>query len=343
MLVNRSYSFFKVLKWTRIDILKFTIIATVPVVLYKVLNLQWLALPWMPTTLVGTAVAFYVGFKNNSSYDRLWESRKIWGAIVNDSRTWGIKVLDFVNNDFANEPVNDQQLKAIHQRLIYRHIAWLTALRFQLRTSRTWEHPRPNLDKARQKKGFDIVEFRTELSDEISPYLDRKEKEDVLNRKNAATQLIKRQSQDLKELRKMGLIDDFRHMSLTDTLEKFYTGQGKSERIKNYPFPRQYATLNGFFIWMFIVLLPLSMIKEFDNIKVWGESMVWLTIPFCVMVSWVFNTMEKVGDYSENPFEGGPNDTPITALSRTIEIDLRDMLDENELPKSIPAINHILS
>ncbi len=340
MFVNRSYSFFKVLKWTKLDILKFTIIAAIPVVLYKVTHLEWLAFPWAPTTLVGTAVAFYIGFKNNSSYDRLWESRKIWGGIVNDSRTWGIKALDFVNNDFADAPVSDQQLKSIHRRLIYRHIAWLTALRFQLRTTRTWEHPRLTMDQIRHKKGFDIPEFRTELHNEIAPFLENKEKENVLNRKNVATQLIKNQSQDLKELRKKGLLDDFRHMSLVDTLEKFYTGQGKSERIKNYPFPRQYATLNGFFIWLFVVLLPFSMIKEFKEL---GTNMEWLTIPFCVMVSWVFHTMEKVGDYSENPFEGGVNDTPISALSRTIEIDLRDMLNETELPKAMSAVNQVLS
>ena len=169
--------------------------------------------------------------------------------------------------------MSDQELKSIHRRLIYRHIAWLTALRFQLRTTRTWEHPRLSMEEIRQKKGFDIPEFRTQLQDEIAPFLDNKEREDVLSRKNAATQLIKNQSKDLKYLRKIGLLDDFRHMSLVDNLEKFYVGQGKSERIKNYPFPRQYATLNGFFIWMFVVLLPFSMIKEFKEL---GTNMEWL-------------------------------------------------------------------
>lgn len=340
MIVTRAYSFFQALKWTKDDLVKFAFIGTIPVVLYEITGLKWLAFPWVPTTLVGTAVAFYIGFKNNASYDRLWESRKIWGGIVNDSRIWGVKVIDFINNDFAEKPLGETELKAIHQRLIYRHIAWLAALRFQLRTSRTWEHDLRMLEVARQKKGYDIAEFRSELQDEVAPLLDKAEKETVLGAKNTATQLLKRQSQELKELKQQGLLNDFRQIALTESIDNFYVGQGKSERIKNFPFPRQYATLNVFFIWMFIVLLPFSMMNEFAKM---GEGLVWLTIPFSTMISWVFHTMEKVGDFSENPFEGGVNDTPITALSRTIEIDLREMLGENNLPKAIQAVNHVLS
>tara|TARA_B100000795_G_scaffold35292_1_gene23312 strand:+ start:26607 stop:26840 length:234 start_codon:yes stop_codon:yes gene_type:complete len=50
------------------------------------------AIPWLPISVVGTAVAFYVGFKNNQAYDRMWEAHKIWGGIVNESRTWGMLI-----------------------------------------------------------------------------------------------------------------------------------------------------------------------------------------------------------------------------------------------------------
>ena len=89
---------------------------------------------------IGTAVAFYVGFKNNSAYDRLWEARKIWGAIVNSSRTWGMYVDGFVNNLFADENQSEEEIKKVKKRLIYRHIAWLYALRSQLLVSTPWEH-----------------------------------------------------------------------------------------------------------------------------------------------------------------------------------------------------------
>ena len=52
---------------------------------------------------------------------------------------------------------------------------------------------------------------------------------------------IQQQSQELKELRKRDLIDDFRHMELQKLLNDFYTFQGQCERIKKFPLPRQYG------------------------------------------------------------------------------------------------------
>ena len=62
---------------------------------------------------------------------------------------------------------------------------------------------------------------------------------------------------------------------------------------------------------------------------------IWATIPVAMLVSWVFIMMEMIGDYSENPFEGLYNDVPIKTLARGIEIDIRQMLDETNLPKNI--------
>ena len=103
-------------------------------------DLEWLALPWLPISVIGTAVAFYIGFKNNQAYDRLWEARKIWGAIVNSSRAWGSAVRGFVSNDFSDKPISDQDLKNLQQKLIYRHIGWLYSLRSQLLIPTPWEH-----------------------------------------------------------------------------------------------------------------------------------------------------------------------------------------------------------
>ena len=87
---GRSYSIPEVVFWTWRDVISTLIIATIPTFLYAVLGWTWLALPWLPIALLGTAVAFVVGFKNNASYERTWEARKAWGSIVNASRGWGI-------------------------------------------------------------------------------------------------------------------------------------------------------------------------------------------------------------------------------------------------------------
>ncbi|MEL6842242.1 MAG: bestrophin family ion channel [Bacteroidota bacterium] len=148
-----------------------------------------------------------------------------------------------------------------------------------------------------------------------------------------------KQAQHLKELHHQGLIDDFRHMELQKILYDFYVHQGKCERIKKFPLPRQYGSASFIFVGIFIFLLPFGMVSEFQKL---GAGGAWLAIPFSVLVGWVYLFMELVGDYSENPFEGLGNDIPMLALSRTIEIDLLEMLGEKELPEGIKAKRGVL-
>lgn len=338
MHAGQKFSIPEVLRWTKREIFKFLIIATIPTVLYAVFDFTFLSITWLPIALLGTAVAFLVGFKNNASYDRLWEGRKIWGAIVNSSRTWGVMARDFVGNTHAETPASEEDLHIIHRRLIYRHVAWLTALRFQLRQPKAWENThRP--ENKEYREFFKVPELENKLEDELTPFVSEEDKAYVLSKKNRATQLLSLQSKDLKQLRDASLIDDFRHIEMTNLVEEFYTLQGKSERIKNFPYPRQFATINLYFVWIFMLFVPFGLLAPFDEL---GPNMVWLTIPFSTLICWVFHTMEKIGTSTENPFEGGANDVPITALSRTIEIDLREMLDEQELPSPVQAFHHIL-
>jgi len=87
---------------------------------------------------------------------------------------------------------------------------------------------------------------------------------------NTATQIINEQSRDLRELRENDFIDDFRHMELGNILRSFYTLQGKNERIKKFPLPRQYANMSRIFVGIFICLLPFSMIPELMKLGEWG-------------------------------------------------------------------------
>jgi putative membrane protein len=295
-----------------------------------------ISLPWLPIALVGTAVAFVVGFKNNATYGRVWEARQIWGSIINTSRSWGIMAKDFITS--PDRSINANELNDIHTRLIYRHIGWLTALRFQLREPRGWENLTRNYN-AEYRKHYSIPEHETKMEDEIARFLSHEELTYILTKKNRATQLIHLQSNDLRKLREAGLIDGFRHIEMENLLVNLYEQQGKCERIKNFPYPRQFATLNLYFVWLFCLLVPFGLLQEFDKL---GDHFVWLTIPFSILVSWVFLTMEKIGEATENPFEGTPNDVPIAALTRNIEIDLREMLDEKNIPSPSQAVNNIL-
>ena len=161
----------------------------------------------------------------------------------------------------------------------------------------------------------------------------------MINAQNTATQIINEQSRDLTKLREKNIIDDFRHMQLIETLKEFYTLQGKNERIKKFPLPRQYANISRYFVGVFLLLLPFSMIPELMKL---GDIEFWLSIPITALVAWIYIMMEVISDYSENPFQGMPNDIPMLSLCRTIEIDLREMLNESDLPKPISSKKDIL-
>lgn len=184
-----------------------------------------------------------------------------------------------------------------------------------------------------------MPEWETKLEDELRPYLSDEEYRYVLGKKNRATQLIALQSAHLRRLKEAGRIEPLNYVEMENLLVGLYDQQGKCERIKNFPYPRQFASINLFFVWLLVILLPFGMLKEFEKL---GECFVWFTIPFSVLVSWIFTCLEKVGEATENPFEGGANDIPMAALSRTIEIDLRDMLDETNLPPALQPVNNIL-
>lgn len=111
------------------------------------------------------------------------------------------------------------------------------------------------------------------------------------------------------------------------------------DRIKTFPFPRQYAFFSGVFVNIFLALLPFALLGELAGR---GGGQLWLVAPFGMLISWVFTTMEQVGDSSENPFEGGLNDIPMTAICRRIEIDLRAFLGESDLPPPLGPVDGIL-
>lgn len=321
------------LPWTKVKIYHMFLVSIVPTLLFYFLEWKWLAIPWVPVALIGTAAAFIAGFRNTQTYNRLWEARQIWGAIVNDSRTWGIMVKDFVrDNDNTKE-------KQLHTQLLYRHFAWLTALRFQLRESRSWENVKSRSYNQKYLQYYKVPEWESSLDEELKEYLNEDERSFILSKKNRATQIIALQSSQIRRLNENSTISDLNYVEMQNLLKSLYDQQGKSERIKNFPYPRQFSSINIYFVYILTFMLPLGFLNEFSKS---GEHLIWLTIPFSIVVGWIFLVLEQIGESTENPFEGNANDVPITSMSRTIEIDLRDMLGEENLPSPIAPENNIL-
>lgn len=344
MYINKNFTIASLLRFTAFPTIILLIWSCAVFVLHMIFHDNWVQIPWLPISVIGTAVAFYVGFKNNQAYDRLWEARKIWGAIVNSSRAWGSMVKAYLSNQFTTQAYAEEELHALKSTLIHLHIAWLYALRSQLLIPTSWEHisqgkrAKKATEMRMKRFGVGLINDH-DTEDILKANIPLAEYDRLIAYKNTATQIIDQQSQDLSALRSKNIIDDFRHMEMQNVLNDFYVHQGKAERIKKFPLPRQYGFASQVFIGIFLFLLPFGMITEFHKL---GETAAFLSIPFTIIVGWLFIMMELVGDYSENPFEGLGNDIPMLALCRTIEIDLREMLNESDIPKGIEAVNGVL-
>jgi len=318
MYIKKNYGFWMTFNWSKWPFFIGMGSAGIIACLGYFLDIH-ISMPWQPISIIGIAVAFYLGFKNNSSYDRTWEARKVYGGIVNSSRSFGAALSAFVKGEDAEN---------VKKELIYRHIAWLTALRFQLRLSKPWEHTE---ERIKGKYSPTVCEqYLEQLDEELNQFLDPEELQSYQNKTNIPSQILKTQSVRLQELLDKGYFEDFRHMELHQLIVSFYTDQGKAERIKNFPFPRQYASTAIWLTMVFSFLVPLGLYEVFKDIEGW---LFWVYPFMSGLIIWVFYLMEKIGDYSENPFEGTYNDVPITSISRGIEIDLREMINDTNIPK----------
>ena len=286
-----------------------------------IIHYEWdvrkLTVPFEMVALFSTALAIFLGFKNNSAYDRWWEARKIWGLLVNYSRAWGREVQTLA---IAEDGTSTEELDAWKKRLIYRHIAFVHALRVFLRQRLEYN-----------EIGLQWVETSNDYND-IRPFLSPEEADEVLSKKNPPNYLLMTQGRELREAYEKGWLTDFRFMQLDQTLTEFNNHQGMSERIKNTPFPRAYSYFSWMFVYLHGTLVPFAFVEELGL----------LNIPLAMVINFIFLSLEAIGEGIEDPFENRPGDTPLTAISVTIETNLKEMLDQKELPAKTEPIGGVM-
>lgn len=333
MHVGKSYSLSEFVFWTRRKIYILAVLGFVPVFLYDVVGLKWISVPWTAVALFGTATAFIVAFKNTQTYNRTVEAQQLWTSILTSSRAWGILARDFLKN---RETTRD---------LIYRHFAWLTVLRYELREPRPWESAAMRAN-AEYGSLFRVPEKETTLESELKKFAPGDELQSQLG-DSKTTSLLARQSKAAKDAFERGETPINCFLEFEKTIKEFLDHQGRCERIKNFPYPRQYAIISRIFVGFFCLLLPFGLLKEFDALNAvapgWMKGhMVWLAIPFSVAVSWMYASLEQVGQSTENPFEGSANDVPITQICRKIEVELMQMIGEPNPPPLLEPENDII-
>jgi putative membrane protein len=211
------------------------------------------------------------------------------------------------------------------------------SLKHAMRKEKSWEH------NAKVENLVFTPYYQQEglkgLDPELEKYLTKEEIKRLKTFNNIPLQLLKTQSHELKKLEESGGITEYKHVWLQQLISKLIDNQGMSERIKNFPFPRQYASTGLFINFIFCAMIPFGLLDIFEQSS---KLHYWLTVPFSTVIIWVFFLVDRIGDYSENPFEGGYNDVPISSIARVIEIDLLELLEEKDIPEPYPVENGFL-
>jgi putative membrane protein len=262
---------------------------------------QWkVTLTTVPFSLIGLALAIFLGFRNNAAYDRYWEARKLWAELVARSRSFARQVQTLVRFD---NPARWEDAGDPRRRLILRTIAFASALRHQLRGSDAAADLRPLLadDEAR---AFAAARSGTEY-------------------------LLRRMGDDVGAFLRAGRLDPPVVADLDQSLTALAIVAAGCERIKNTPMPFPYTLLLHRTAWLYCFLLPFGLVDT-----------VGFMTPFVVaIVAYTFFGLDALGDEIEEPFGLADNHLPLDALCREIEISLLEALDAPVLPPPLLPVD----
>lgn len=283
-----------VLGKVKYELLLVALYATVVALLFRTFDVTDITIPIAVPMIMGTIISLLLAFRSNQAYDRWWEARTIWGAIVNDSRSLARQILSFS----AGGEYQDEELVHFRNAFVKRQMAWNYCLGQSLRK-----------DNAMQ---------------DMERFLSKREVQQLYHYENKPAALLDMHGRDIAYALQKGWINEFQHVELDRTLTRLCDAMGKCERIKNTIFPVTYSLYLHFSIIFFILQLPFAVIDFFG----------WMEVPLVVAIAASFLLVEKMAIQLQDPFENKPTDTPMTTIARTIEKNLRQMLnDQSQVPE----------
>ena len=259
--------------------------------------------------LLAIVVGIFIVFRFNEAYQRWWEARILWGGLVNESRNFAREVVTFVNPKRAAHVGSAKEAEEVQRQLVYRHLAYCNALRLSLRRQDSWE--------------------------ELDPFLSSEESRELARYENKPTRLTFLQAQQLQSLFDTSFSQSMLLTRLDATMNRLLDIQGGCERIKNTAFPDEVRFISKAMVWLSAVAVPIAFLSANNEIHL-------LEVVAVVVIALSFMVVEQLGATLKNPFENLDNDTPMTALCRTIEIDLRQQLGETEVPPPIQPVDGVL-
>lgn len=291
MLLNKNIPLNYIFKKVKREMLY---VLAIGLVTYSLKNTFRNVIPDMPITIpafIGTAISVLLSFKLNQSYDRWWEARKVWGGIVNDSRTFVIQMQSFIKK--GNE--------GTIRKIAFRHIAWLYSLGQTLR-------------------GLNPT-------DQLASYLSKEDLAALQPHTNKPLALLQQNSLDLASLHADEQIPLFSLIQLNTTIVNFSNQMGMCERIKSTVFPATYRQYLHWIIYLFTITLSVSL----------GEIEGIFELPLLLAISTAFFLLDKTANHLQDPFSNLPTDTAMTAIARNIEINIKQLLGDPEIPQPVES------
>lgn len=260
------------------------------------------------TTMLASVVGIFLVFRFNEAYARWWEARTLWGELVNSSRTLARQTLTLITPEVLRIHGEAEQREA-KQELIHRQIAYLYALGHSLRDQ-------PPLEG-------------------LGSLLPPQELEELEASSNVPTQMMLRQGMALRALLGSDTPQVLVRHQIDATLSRITTSQGGCERIKRTAFPDSVSAMSRVLVWGIGLSVPVAFLNP--------ESTYYVPELLAVLFTALsFLVVQQLGHDLKNPFENTANDTPVTSLARTVEIDLREMLGEADIPYPVRPQDGVL-
>jgi putative membrane protein len=228
-----SYVFGKIKK----EVLLVAVYAIAIYCIHQYYNFKDVSIPLTVPTILGTIISLLLAFRSNQAYDRWWEARILWGAIVNDCRTFARQVLTFVDSSHDGD-----QKRALKERIIRRQMAWCYSLSCHLRGQNANEN--------------------------LEAYLTDDDVKNLKKMDNVPLAINELQGHDLRTLYRLGWINEYQQVAMDNTLTNFMNSMGGCERIKNTVFPVTYSVYIHWLVMFFVLLLPFSLMEFFGIFQV---------------------------------------------------------------------------
>jgi len=285
-------------------VLATTLLATLVTYVHHETQLADWSMTPVPFTLLGLPLGIFLGFRNTASYDRFWEGRKLWGSLVNTTRSFTRQVLTLTDPSGAMTAplLRDQQVRIVRKVIAYSH-----ALRMSLRDEKPWET--------------------------LAKYLAPESVAALQVEKNVPYGILQQIAVSIRDLRVCGSVHPMHAPVFEQSLTHFTDIQGGCERISNTPIPFSYAVVIHRIVALYCILLPLGIA---DTVKM-------LTPAVVVFVSYALFTLDAIGDELEDPFGLDVNDLPLRAICVTIETNLLQRIGETELPPPAVPVRGVLN